>query len=182
MQEAIPTPEGIRSAITAGVLTVSKVLPLTEAELEGCVQRVLRKRSLKRPAHYAFVTGRNWAISRLRKADVAARRTVQAAAQRAQAEHAAAQRAVLIAELQEIIQELAAEHVDDAGKLRQLGCVRLYYVESAAPGVWRDRFPGVSRDALYQWKRRGMLLVMAYASEPLELFLEQHKLRAAAHA
>jgi hypothetical protein len=56
-------------------------------------------------------------------------------------------------------------------QVRWLGMVRLVCFEGVKPHDTAEHFPGISRDARYQWKRRGITLLQPMASDTLLRFL-----------
>lgn len=123
------------------------------------------------PSNYAFVVGRNWAISRLRTqryqervAALAARRAEEDRLQHEMFERCTREFAELTARLVPELRET---------QLRMIGMVRLSVLERRADEECAERYPGSTPAQRWQWKRRGLKLLLPHASSELAVILSR---------
>lgn len=121
------------------------------------------------PTNFAFVVARNWAIGRQRKSASAATRLLreerQAEAARAKAERKRLAYDAFLSLCGELEQELLPT------QRRHLELVRMTCFEGLRADRLAVRFPGVSADCLYQWKKRGLDLICPRATPVLREYL-----------
>jgi hypothetical protein len=149
----------VRSALLRGISTVPVDVSVDEIE---ALHGVVDKNRPADPFHYAFVVGRNWAVSKRRKEDRAARRhqAELLAAEEARLRKEAHERAV--AEFENIVADLwpVATEVQRCS----IKLVKLSAVDGCGDDKCYERFPDTTTNQRYQWKRRGIKLVWPHAS------------------
>lgn len=123
------------------------------------------------PENYAFVVGRNWAISRLRTqryqervAAFAARRAEEERLKQETFERCTKEFAELTARLVPELRET---------QLRMIGMVRLSVLERRTDEECAERYPGSTPAQRWQWKRRGLKLLLPHASPELAAILSR---------
>jgi len=150
---------GLKAKFLAGVCSVGGPPPsekVLEAQLETAAHAF-------KPEGFAFICGRNWAVSARRAEDCATKRAVRAAKMAAQIVQKAAEDAAAIQELDEIIARSA-----QCGKSpMHMRAVRLALCSMVPVQLWGEHLPLASRDTYYQWKRRGLKAILPYASQTL---------------
>jgi DNA-directed RNA polymerase specialized sigma24 family protein len=121
------------------------------------------------PGNFAFVVARNWAIGQLRKSAYNAKRILReerAAEEKRQADER--KRLAYDAYLS-LCHEL--HQVINPTQHRHLEMVRLTCFERLSARELSSRFPGVSADCRYQWKKRGLDLIWSRATPVLRDYL-----------
>jgi hypothetical protein len=161
----------VRLSILKG-LAVAPV-PFSEQVIADLERRVAEK-CPDEPHAYAFVVARNWAIDSSRKAARQARLQVESALcserERLDRERFEAARE----EFYTLVGTLAFEIPET--QIKYLGIVGLTVFEGCTDPECARHFPG-TRDARYQWKRRGMKLVWPRASANLRAVLFSRRMR-----
>lgn len=145
--------------------------PLDERAVAAIVARAVKARE---PEHYAFRAGRNRAIDAIRRKAAASKRARQADLQEAIDAAVAFIRNEVTerctAELRTVLDRLASGPTP--GRMSDhLLVVQAAYLEGIA---LRDLYPSVPAATLYQWKRRGLKLVLPHASQELSYWLDRH--------
>ena len=141
---------------------------LTETDLELLEKRVDRSWP-KKPAKFAWVVGRNFAIDKRRGLDRAARREQEAMLAAEEDRIRCEKRETAVKEFVTLIADL----VPTLGQTQRhlIGMVRLSAVEGATDADCAERFPASTRQQRYQWKSRGIKLICRLASPELRRFL-----------
>lgn len=140
---------------------------------EAVLNRLIEKVVLHRPENltgYAFMVGRNWAIDTHRAAERLTRRKLEETreAERARVEAERYESAVLEFKTLRAQLSLTATPL----QLKQLAMVQLTVFERKRDPEAAMIFPG-TREARYQWKRRGLKLLWPHASENLRTALSR---------
>lgn len=165
--KAPPTLEELHIAIVRGTRAKPSV-KVSREEIEELLEKVVAARP-DDPEGFANITGRNYVISQERKAVAAARAAVARETKHAADTREAALRKAARDELILILNKLAPKA--KGSQIIQLEMVRLGYLEGLHDAAIALQYPNVSRDARYQWKRRGVQLVLPHASETLRAFM-----------
>jgi len=149
----------IRSALLRGISTVPVDVSDSEIETLHCV---VEKNRPGNPFHYAFVIGRNWAVSKRRKEDRAARRrqAEMLAAEETRLRKEAHERAV--AEFENIVADLWPNATEV--QRHSIELVKMSAVDGCNDDACRERFSDTTKNQRYQWKRRGIKLLWPHAS------------------
>lgn len=163
---------GLRLYFIQGVRLAHGGLP-PEDVIETKTELALKAEN---PVSYAFMCGRNWAIDQERRRVWAIKRAEEEAKRASDAAREDFFRRTATQELKELLVKLASENVDKPTILKWLGCVRLAYIEEVPPREWGERFGNPSSDCLYQWKRRGVKLVLKHAkTKELRQYLDKYR-------
>lgn len=127
----------------------------------------------KKPAMYAFVMARNWAIDQLRHRAAESRKKAKAflANEKAKAEEDRVRR--FKKEFDDLVFLLIGELTP--GQQRQLDIIRLSCFEGQSDKDFVKAFPCTTREARYQWKCRGVKLLRKHASSELCKFIEERR-------
>ena len=151
------TNPNMKAKFLAGVASVGGPPPsekVIEAQLETAAHAF-------KPEGFAFICGRNWAVSARRAEACATKRAVRAAKMAAQIVQKAAEDAAARVELDEIIAQRSGKSP------MHMRAVRLALVCKVPVQLWGEHLPVASRDTYYQWKRRGLKAILPYASQTL---------------
>jgi hypothetical protein len=161
----------IRQAILNGISATP--VTVTEGDLNE-IERKIRRREGKiaNLSHYAYIVGRNWAVSRVRKLATEGRRAqaeLLAKERRAEETRRGQERETELSKLRTELDAIVAELLPTARPVqaRQLGIVRLVVVDGLTDAQCAERFPGTNPVQRYQWKSRGLSLVIGHCSPEL---------------
>jgi len=161
----------IRNGIISGIESVHG--KHNSEHVRRLLRRVLEMDPMENPIGYAFITGRNWAIGQYRKENEAERmkKITRKRQRRERAKQQAFQRAEqeflhIAALLSPSLHHLQYEHLEITwmicfGGSDDAQCANIY--------------PKTNRDQRYQWKRRGVKLVLPHASKNLKAHLNTRR-------
>jgi DNA-directed RNA polymerase specialized sigma24 family protein len=153
----------VRESIVQAFVSVQATFE--EKDVQALEAKVAAKRPDK-PAAYAFVIARNWAIERHRKACRDAARILRDE-RRAEEARREAERERLAREEFAALYACLAPALRPT-QLRQLQIVNLVCIEGLSDAETARRYPGTTPAARWQWKRRGVLLLLPHATEALK--------------
>ena len=143
--------------------------PFDEEVLNRLIERVVERNPVNITG-YAFVVGRNWAIDTHRAAERLARQKLEETLEVERARIEAEQYESAVQEFKELRARLSLNASPMV--LKQLAMVQLTVFERKHDPEAALFFPG-TREARYQWKRRGLKLLWPHASENLRVALSR---------
>ena len=157
----------IRVEILKGIAVAPA--PFDEAVLDRLIEKVMGHNPVNITG-YAFIVGRNWAIDTHRAAERLTRRKLE---ETLEAERVRIETERYESAVQEF-KKLRAQLSLNASPmvLKQLAMVQLTVFERKHDPEAALIFPG-TREARYQWKRRGLKLLWPHASENLRVALSR---------
>ena len=140
---------------------------ITELDLAGPLAR-----------KYAAQAGWYWRVSRARVREAAPRVKANKRARREKARQQTLVQQALDEQHERAYDEfiyLASVLVPDwtCAQVKHLGIIRLCCFERATQREVEAAYPGVSRDTRYQWKRRGLKLLLQVGSEDLVAVIQR---------
>lgn len=157
----------LRRAILNGIGSVPPVV-VSGDELDVLVTRVVHA-DVENAEGYGYITGRNWAVDRLRRQSVRLRLEAKRLAEEAEAAR--------IDRLREEFLEIGQTLCDNPGRCstvsEQLMAVYAVCFEGRREEGLYEIFPEVSHDVIYQWKRRGLQRLRPHCSTELWAFLRR---------
>ena len=172
----------IRQMILKGMCAVP--VAYNDEIVDMLVARVLERCEIENAKGYAFVVARNWAIDTLRTARWNAKRklqeTLRAEQERRRIEEERHE-AVMLEEAEPEFHALRARLVPSLkpSQWRHLDMVYASCIRGMSDAECAALYPGTTREARYQWKHRGIVLLRQFSSDSMRHIISRHQRKGA---